>query len=245
MDDRTKTLHSFRVECWKKLMDNGLFEESYSQRVNACFQYLLGSDVQCFGLRDFTDRGKFVITYLCVNHSLSETSFAIMDIFRRFDRKASGFISLENFVVGIIERLNRFLYDERIIDTIVFESIPSEAVPAAFLQEILFASESNQHSYATFVSHFHAFAYLVKSKLEKLKTEDGQNNYALVDHAALKQILKDCIQQAIAELQDSFHLTSEIVRAACTEHWSGVGSANGSDTLALAGSTITPYLPFP
>ena len=68
-----------RVQGWKLLIERDLFE-SYSQRINACFNYLDDNGEGFFTLKDVTDRGKFVFSYLG-NPLENKNPYAAMDCF--------------------------------------------------------------------------------------------------------------------------------------------------------------------
>eukprot|EP01033_Poteriospumella_lacustris_P019171 gene19171-13847_t len=70
---------------WKKLIDMGLFDESYSQRINASFQFLCpDGDSNCFSLKDLIHRGTSILTFLNLDVD-KDSNFAVMDLFRLFD----------------------------------------------------------------------------------------------------------------------------------------------------------------
>ena len=52
-----------RTRSWKLLIERDLFN-TYSQRINASFQYLDDNGNGFFTLKDVTERGKFVFSYL-------------------------------------------------------------------------------------------------------------------------------------------------------------------------------------
>ena len=92
---------------WKAMIDMGLFDDCFPQRVNASFRYLTqdSEDKFHFSLKDLADKGPFVFSYLSIKDQ-SNSQFALMDVFRsHFDRSACGQVDIENFAIGIIEKL--------------------------------------------------------------------------------------------------------------------------------------------
>ena len=53
---------------WKKLIDLGIFDEFYPQRLNACFRYLDVDKIQSFSLKVSFNN----IFYALINHLLSK-----------------------------------------------------------------------------------------------------------------------------------------------------------------------------
>ena len=94
---------------WKALIDVGVFDDCFPQRVNASFHYLAHAtnDESYFYLKDLVDKGAFVLSYLSIDSSKQENvNFAMMDLFRSFfDRSACGFVDIVNFVLGVIDKL--------------------------------------------------------------------------------------------------------------------------------------------
>jgi hypothetical protein len=132
---------------WKQLMDNGVFDDYYPQRLNACFHYLCcSSDITSneeksnktsFSLKDLIQKGSFVFSYLSVDVGDKDSSFAIMDIFRSFDRSGRGSVFLEEFVLGILERLNVVRKDYSLLESIAEDllSVESRCTELATLLE--------------------------------------------------------------------------------------------------------------
>jgi hypothetical protein len=125
---------------WKQLMDNGVFDDYYPQRLNACFHYLCCfSDLTnneeknhqnsktSFSLKDLIQKGSFVFSYLSVDVGDKDSSFAIMDIFRSFDRSGRGTVFLEEFVLGILERLNLVRKDYSLLESIAEDLLSVES----------------------------------------------------------------------------------------------------------------------
>jgi hypothetical protein len=130
---------------WRQMMDIGLFDESYPQRLNACFHYLclqestgssstggnnggmaspftsfsmIGSSTTTghltFTLKDLITKGSYIFSYLSIDVE-RDSSFATMDTFRLFDRSGRGNVHLEEFALGIIEKLHHLRRDQSLL----------------------------------------------------------------------------------------------------------------------------------
>lgn len=223
----SKFVGNVRIEGWRRLIDMGVFDGDLPQRVNACFQYLVGPDSQFFTLRDFTEKGKFVMTNLSINNSQAESGFAVMDVFRRFDRDACGEIFLDDFVLGIIDRLNRYLTDDRIIETVVLDKIPHGSVSATTLRESLQERRNND----PFTLYFNSISYITLKLFDHLKSQKSGDEAVslMVDSETFSRILRETVRVAVYELQQEFHLLPERVKAIVTDHASS--SHNIKDTI--------------
>jgi hypothetical protein len=255
-DDRTKTLMVLQTECWKHFIDRGMFDTSYALRVKSSFRYLCGADASHFTLRDFADKGKLVIPYLCINLSNSETNFAIMDIFRRFDKSATGKIFIDDFVVGIIVCLNRCNTDETFLKPIVQELMPSGACMAGALHALL--STENQQSIqrnTLYHQYFSAIDHIVKQQFDLYLMKEKENILSgnagavmpwavdlfslSVDESVFAKILKDSIQSAVCELQEQFHTPWMRIRSALADH-GNMTNENSFASVGLGQSGLKP-----
>lgn len=99
---------------WKAMIDLGLFDDCFPQRVNACFRYLTqDSEDKCrFHLKDLVEKGPFAFSYLGIKGQKDAQHYeSIMDTFRSFfDRSACGQVDIENFALGNIEKLVQLRY---------------------------------------------------------------------------------------------------------------------------------------
>jgi hypothetical protein len=265
MDRGRIVLQGMQNECWRHFIDRGMFDSTYALRVSSCFRYMCGSpDSSCFTLRDFADKGKLVIPYLCINLSTSETNFAIMDIFRRFDKSATGKIFIDDFVVGVMACINRCNVDDSYIRAIIRELMPSGSCIAGQIYSILFsmnpgqsASNGGPQRSPAFHHYFSAIEYIVKQSFdvflasEKEKMVAGSAGMILpwnvdvmnivVDDEAVTKILKDSINIAIVELQDEFHTPWHRIKSVLADH----GDSSFDENIALkdAGRNVNPQQP--
>ena len=126
----TPLLSSARSKQWLRMMEIGLFDDVFAQRVNASFQYLDYDGVGYFTLKDLTERGRVVFSYLDID--VDSDTFAVMDVFRRFDKSGTGRVTIEEFVLSTIDRLHKLSSDhsclETITDEILFGGVGSEKV---------------------------------------------------------------------------------------------------------------------
>mgnify|MGYP003386264104 CR=1 FL=1 len=65
-----------RVCNWKRIIELNL-AQCYPQRLNAAFEYLNTNGTGEFTLKDITDKGKIVFSYLCLDLD-QDTSFSVM-----------------------------------------------------------------------------------------------------------------------------------------------------------------------
>jgi len=89
-------------------MNSGLLA-GYAQRVKVSFDFLDIDNNGWFALKDLTERGKHISSYLGLGLDLTST-FSIMDAFRSFDVGIRGRVRLEDFGVSLIIRM--LSYDE-------------------------------------------------------------------------------------------------------------------------------------
>lgn len=108
-------------------------------------------------------KGFFVFSYLSLDIE-HESTFAIMDIFRTFDRSGSGAVTIEEFVIGMVEKLfalykNVVLLEYIANEVLAIENRASEL--AARLEKEAISSEK----LVQFRSHLKALLYLIRDKL--------------------------------------------------------------------------------
>lgn len=200
------------VQSWKRLISTGIFDNNYAQRVNASFQLLNADNLGYFTLRDFTERGKFVFSFLSINSvSASDTSFAIMDVFRKFDKNGTGKIFLEDFVVGIVEKLLLCHVNENILDSIAVELIPHGSTSTKeFVAHLPLDSFTQTNT--LFSMHFGAHIYLIKKHMESFHRREKHQRpdiEVLIDLDKFKKILQDVVHETITDLKEHFHLSSQ------------------------------------
>lgn len=204
---------------WKRLIDMGVFVDSFSQRVSASFQYLDTDDQGYFSLKEFTALGKFVFNYLSMNAS-TDTSFAIMDVFRRLDRQGTGKINIENFVLGIIERVFVFYMNENILDSIAYEIIPYGTIRCNdLIGSVNSSSTSASSSTNMFASYFAASSYLVRQRLEAFQNSklDRSEREVMINTDAFKALLEQVAHDLIFELKNHFHISTQLLRSTLSD----------------------------
>lgn len=165
MSEKTSKGHG-TTSSWKKMMDLQIFV-SYSQRTNACFRYLDLSCTGSFSLKDFTDRGKFVISYLNLD-SESKSKFPIMDIFRNFDRSGDDRVDLYEFVVGVMERLQALSQNIPLLEAISDEVLSLRAESINEISEVMskLTDEDFKHGLPRYWASFGSLHYLMLEVLQ-------------------------------------------------------------------------------
>jgi hypothetical protein len=108
-------------------------------------------------------KGVFVFSYLSLDIE-HESTFAIMDIFRTFDRSGSGAVNIEEFVIGMIEKLYA-LYK----NTVLLESIAEEVLSienrSSELAARLDKDASASDKLVQFRIHLRSLLYLIRDRL--------------------------------------------------------------------------------
>lgn len=115
-------MQSVGSETWGKLIGQNIFDDYYPHRINACFRYLDEDEQGVFSLKDLIQRGPFVFNYLCIDVE-EDSSFAIMDIFRSFDRSGRGNVNIEEFVIGIMDKIISLKENSELLEDIAQELI--------------------------------------------------------------------------------------------------------------------------
>ena len=108
-------------------------------------------------------KGLFVFSYLGLDIE-QESTFAIMDIFRTFDRSGSGSVNIEEFAIGMIEKLYSLYKNtellRRIADEVLAIENRSSELAARLDKEAVASDKLSQ-----FRSHLKAVLYLIRDKL--------------------------------------------------------------------------------
>lgn len=186
---------------WRRLLDSGVFNASYPHRISACFQFLDADKLGYFTLRDLTERGKFVFTSLSIPPS-HDTSFAVMDIFRTFDRSGTGRVHAEEFVVGIAQHVLRLSADAKLMDDIAAE-LMQHLSPQGITSSIVSALDDPAPKLLSrcplFCANMLALKYRVSANLQSAYPRG-------VSKEKLAWLLSESMDEAIAEAQAHFHL---------------------------------------
>jgi hypothetical protein len=80
-------------------------------------------------------RGPFVFSCLCIDIE-QDSSFAIMDMFRTFDKSGRGNVNIEEFTVGIIDKLLELKGNTVILEDISNELLACSAVVAELTNKL-------------------------------------------------------------------------------------------------------------
>ncbi len=192
---------------WRQMMDIGLFDESYPQRLNACFHYLCfhedgkssggsssgngamspfasfssgvgssssGNGHLTFTLKDLITKGSYIFTYLSIDVE-RDSSFATMDTFRLFDRSGRGTVHLEEFAIGIIEKLNLLRKDIDLLTIIANDllEVESRCTELATLLEKGIPNGPQTIKFKKYDSNLKALSHLIRSQIRAIKYHDN------------------------------------------------------------------------
>ena len=129
--------------------------------------------------QDLIQKGYFVFSYLSIDVE-QDSNFAVMDLFRLFDRSGRGTVNIEEFVVGVVEKLLRLKRNSSLISSVVDELLSIETRPlelASKLDKLMF------EKLPVFRSSFKAFAYVVKARLKQLPMKTHDHSVYLLSRA--------------------------------------------------------------
>ena len=108
-------------------------------------------------------KGVFIFSYLSLDIE-HESTFAIMDIFRTFDRSGSGSVSIEEFAIGMIEKLHGLHKNSSLLSSIAEEVLAVEnrsSELAARLEKEAIASDK----LIQFRKHLRSLLYLFRDRV--------------------------------------------------------------------------------
>lgn len=179
-------------------MDSGLFDDSYSLRVSASFNFLASdanglsftlkvrlltllfnkSNLIAF-VQDIINKGNIILTYLSLDVD-KDSNFAVMDLFRIFDRSGKGHVVIEDFALGVIEKLHQLRDDYATLDAIAERLLAAES-RCTELATLIEKGSSSEH-FAKFNLHLKAFALPIRAQIRLLKARD---NLSALDLASL------------------------------------------------------------
>ncbi|RYH28830.1 hypothetical protein EON65_10645, partial [archaeon] len=186
---------------WQQLMESGIFDDNYSQRVNACFHYL-SNNSQFFTLKDLIQKSTYTFTYLSIDVE-KDSNFATMDVFRTFDRSGSNNVTLEDFVLGTIERLHLLKKDTNTLEIIadLLLSVESRVIELSTLLE---KGNNKNAKFSKYNNNLGALSYDIRHEIKLIKSQQG---VSVLSKELLVQIFERCIAQGVGELVSYFHLS--------------------------------------
>jgi hypothetical protein len=232
---------------WKKLIELGLFDESYAQRINASFQFLCpDSNSNSFSLKDLIHRGGSILTYLNLDVE-KDSNFAVMDLFRLFDRSGKGNVFVEDFVLGVIEKVNTLHEDSDALQSIAEHilQVESRCIELATLLEK--GSLSNEH-FVKFNVHLKAHSHIIRHFIRAMKTQ--HHHLSALDKDSLVHIFRMSLAHAVRDVQQYFRLSNSRLAKLVTKptynfdfpgqvHVGGSSSGNGRSSRSLW-ALVTP-----
>jgi hypothetical protein len=108
-------------------------------------------------------KGVFVFSYLSLDIE-HESTFAIMDIFRTFDRSGSGAVNIEEFVIGMVEKLYALYKNVALLESIAEEVLSIEN-RSSELAARLDKDASASDKLVQFRIHLRSLLYLIRDRL--------------------------------------------------------------------------------
>jgi hypothetical protein len=108
-------------------------------------------------------KGVFVFSYLSLDIE-HESTFAIMDIFRTFDRSGSGAVNIEEFVIGMVEKLYALYKNTALLESIAEEVLSIEN-RSSELAARLDKDASASDKLVQFRIHLRSLLYLIRDRL--------------------------------------------------------------------------------
>ena len=171
---------SAEAQIWKRFIDIGVFDDSYPHRLNACFN-LLSSNNNYFSLKDLVQKGHLIFSYLSLNVEHGENNnFTGMDLFKSFDRSGGGQVTIEDFIVGIIEKLNALKNNKSLLENIADEVLSVEC-RCAELTNMLEKGSINGDNFPMFTSNLKALSYSIRTQIRQLKTKENMAAISTID----------------------------------------------------------------
>jgi hypothetical protein len=116
-------------------------------------------------------KGVFVFSYLSLDID-HESTFAIMDIFRTFDRSGSGAVNIEEFVIGMIEKLYALNKNITLLTTIAEEVLGIENRSAELAARIDKETTSSDKLHL-FRLHLRSLLYMIRDRLRNPPRSTG------------------------------------------------------------------------
>eukprot|EP01033_Poteriospumella_lacustris_P011781 gene11781-8391_t len=208
----------------------GLFEESYSQCINASFQFLCpDGDSNCFSLKDLIHRGTSILTFLNLDVD-KDSNFAVMDLFRLFDRSGRGNVFLEDFVLGIIEKVNTLHEDLETLQKIADHMLQVES-RCTELATLLEKGSSSDH-FAKFNLHLKAHSHPIRTQIRSVKTA---HNLSALDRDTLVRIFRTALTYAVADATHYFRLSNSRLAKLVTKPTIDASSSSSSSVAGVHG----------
>jgi len=216
---------------WKSLMDLGLFDDSYPQRLRASFLFLCADNeyTDYFKMTDIVRKGYYVFSYLSIVVE-KDSTFALMDLCRQFDRSGSGSIFVEDFVIGVIQRLhnmkeNTHLFEEIARDLLSVESRSLEL--ANLLEKATVVPNSANQAIANipnYRNNLKSFSSYICAAIRETPCISALETPLLV------QIFQLSISQAIAEASAYFHIKTDCLNSLSTSYTTLAPFSDGNKT---------------
>lgn len=137
---------------------------------------------------------------------VEDNEFAVMDLYRLFDRSGRGTVNVNDFVLGVIQKLHSSVNEVQLLESIAAEllSIESRGLELAALLEKV--SNNGNHPFANiskFRKNLKAFSSYICNAVRDLPDLE---NLSALDIQSLVQCFQDSILLSIKESADYFNI---------------------------------------
>lgn len=124
-----------------------------------------------------------------------------MDLFRIFDKSGRGYVTQEDFAIGIIIKIEELYYNKSLLESMALELLGVEprCIELATLLE-----KNNKIKTSKFERNLKAFSFLIKNQIRFIKTE---KNLTVLDTVELIKIFEIVLLQVISDIKNFFHIS--------------------------------------
>ncbi len=117
----------------------------------------------------------YIFTFLSID---VPDSFLTMDLFRLFDRSGRGTINIEDFVMGIVEKLRLLKKDSGVLGDIAEELLTIDTRPGELANKLEKATPSLERL-SSFRVNFKALSYALRSHLTSIGKKSSEQQPAI------------------------------------------------------------------
>lgn len=101
-----------------------------------------------------------------------------MDLFRLFDRSGRGAVNIEEFVLGVVEKMAQLRKNTSTISSVVDELLNVETRPTELASKL---EKMHYEKLPAFRANFRAISYIVRSKLKQLPMKTNDHSVFLLN----------------------------------------------------------------
>lgn len=155
-------------------------------------------------------KGSFVFSYLSIYVEYDST-FAVMDVFTIFDRTGRGKVFIEDFVVGVMEKIFEVRNDSVLLEDIANELISCLATPNA--PDLLVKMEKGrleESKVPKYITHLIALSYVIQKKIKEYH-QDSKS--PVITSSSLVNTFQMSIDDLARNVMDYFHIPTNALLA--------------------------------